>query len=67
MEQTVIGRGGMTAAEFDAATPREVVWRIEGLRERDDREWQRTAQLAAWVFGSKVTADQLLGKSDGRA
>jgi len=65
MEQTVIGRGGMTAAEFDAATPREVVWRIEGLRDREDREWQRTAQLAAWVSG--LTADQLLGKSDGRA
>jgi len=67
MEQTVIGRGGMTAAEFDAATPREVVWRIEGLRDREERDWQRTAQLAAWVFGmvgSKVTANQLLGKDD---
>ena len=55
----------MTAAEFDAATPREVVWRIEGLTDTDNRAWQRTAQLAAWVFGmvgSKVTADQLLGK-----
>jgi len=55
----------MTAAEFDAATPREIVWRIEGLTETDDRAWQRTAQLASWVFGmvgSKVTADQLLGK-----
>ena len=54
-------------AEFDAATPREVVWRIEGLRDREDRDWQRTAQLAAWVFGmvgSKVTANKLLGKDD---
>lgn len=58
----------MSAAEFDAATPREVVWRLEGLNERDEREWQRTAQLAAWVFngfGGRVTAAQLLGKADG--
>jgi len=45
---------GMLDAHYDAA----------------DREWQRTAQLAAWVaamFGSKVTANDLLGKSIDRA
>lgn len=55
----------MTAAEFDRATPREVGWRIEGLNEADEREWRRTAQLAAWVanmLGAAVTADALLGK-----
>lgn len=39
---------------------------IAGFRMREDLEWQRTAQLAAWIRQAhgdkKVTADKLLGK-----
>lgn len=57
----------MTAAEFDAATPAEIGWRIEGLAHADRAEWQRTAQLASWLFGAvgvKVSAKKLLGQPD---
>lgn len=42
----------------------EVRLRIKAHFDREDREWMRTAQLAAWVgqmFGSKITAHKLLG------
>ena len=58
---------GVTKEEFDALTPREVQWRLDALDRRDDDAWQRTAQLAAWVFqalGSKVSANKLLGKDE---
>lgn len=36
---------------------------IEGYNLREEREWERTAQLAAWIIQphvkKKVTADQL--------
>lgn len=57
----------MTAVQFDAATPREVQWRIQGLHAADERAWERTAQLASWVAGMvgvKVSAKKLLGKAD---
>lgn len=65
MEEICIGRGGMTAAEFDAATPQEAIWRVEGLARTEEAAWMRTAQLAAWVFGAtgvKTTASKLLGR-----
>src|SRR6185503_11746783 len=46
VEPIALGRGGMTAAEFDAATPAEVQHRLDGVLEADDQAWQRTAQLA---------------------
>lgn len=39
---------------------------MEGYNWSEEREWQRMAQLAAWVISPhtrrRVTADQLLGK-----
>jgi hypothetical protein len=63
----VIGRGGMTAAQFEASTPREIQWRIAALYAEDERQWERTAQQTAWIltaFGAKVSAKKLLGKPD---
>lgn len=57
----------MSAAEFEAATPREVQWRIDAFETRGDEEWERTATLAAWVLnaiGTKVSANKLLGKPE---
>lgn len=65
MEEVCIGRGGMTAAGFDAATPQEVIWRVEGLARDEEAAWLRTAQLAAWMFGAvgvKTSASKLLGR-----
>ena len=40
---------------------------MEGWREQDKHEWQRAAQMAAWIINphikGRVTADELLGKS----
>lgn len=39
---------------------------VEGYNMREEREWERTAQLAAWLLSPhtkrKITADKLLGK-----
>lgn len=38
---------------------------VEGYREKDEAEWRKVAQHAAWFMqsmGSKVTADKLLRK-----
>lgn len=40
----------MSAEEFDHATLREVQWRIEAESGREDREFERIAQLACWVM-----------------
>ncbi len=55
----------MTAAEFAAATPREVQWRIAAVIAESDREWDRVASLACWLLaslGAEVTPDKLLGR-----
>lgn len=65
-EEYLIGRG-MSARAFEAATPREIQWRIEAVDRQRDLEWMQTAQLATWVlqsFGAKVTAHKLLGKPE---
>lgn len=46
----LIGAGGLSAAEFDALTPREVGWRIEAMRNQETRELKLIGQLAAWVL-----------------
>ena len=55
----------MSAAEFDAATPLEVQWRINAHYRRQDRERENVAIHAAWIlqsFGANTTWEQLLGK-----
>ena len=43
---------------------------LDGHETRDDREWRRTAQLAAWLLApwskKKITADDLLKKRPAR-
>lgn len=36
-------------------TPREVQWRIHAETERENREFERLAQLACWVINPWVT------------
>lgn len=40
----------MTAEEFWDCTPREFDNRVKGFQMKEEREWQRTAQLAAWIM-----------------
>lgn len=60
-----IGELGLTAEAFEALTPRELQWRYEARRDQERREFERLAQLAAWVMNpwlkKAVTADDLLG------
>jgi len=50
MERVGIGFIGLSAAEFDAYTPREFQWRYEAELERENRHFERIAQLACWVI-----------------
>jgi hypothetical protein len=50
MERIALGYLRMSAAEFDASTPREVQWRYEAEQGREDREFDRVAQLACWLI-----------------
>lgn len=36
-------------------TPREVQWRIHAETERENREFERLAQLACWVINPWIT------------
>lgn len=59
---------GLSAQQFWAMTPREVEWRIQADVEREDREFERLAQLACWVMnqwqpkGKALTVKDLLRK-----
>lgn len=50
MERIALGFGRMSAQQFDRMTPREVQWRIEADQDRENREFERLAQLACWVM-----------------
>lgn len=46
--------------------PRDIYAAAAGLQQRIASEWERAAQIAAWIAqsnGSKVTADTLLGSA----
>jgi hypothetical protein len=66
MWRIAVGYLAMSLAEFDALTPRELGWRIEQTVERENREFDRLAQLACWVInpwlepGQQITAHKLL-------
>ena len=61
----------LTPAEFASFSPRELQWRIEGYKRRDDRARYHVATLAAWVLGSlagkALTADKLIGPTGSSA
>lgn len=50
MEPIAFGFLALSAHEFDAMTPREFQWRYEAEIERENREFDRIAQLACWVI-----------------
>lgn len=56
----------MTLEQFEAMTPREMVWRYDAEVQRENREFQRLAQLACWVMNpwlgnQKMRVKDLLG------
>lgn len=61
-----IGQCGMSIDEFEYATARELMWKVEGKQAEQMAEYERVAQLAAWVMNpwlsKPVTADELLGR-----
>lgn len=73
MERIALGYLRMSAAEFEACTPREVQWRYEAETGREDREFDRIAQLACWVINPwrgqnerPLTVRQLLRRGGGK-
>jgi hypothetical protein len=66
MERVGIGYLRLSASEFDNLTPIEFSWRLEAEQERENREFERLAQVACWVLnpwlgrGSNLTVKKLL-------
>lgn len=65
MWRIAAGYLAMTLRDFEALSPVEFQWRVEQAMERENREFQRLAQLACWVInpwltpGTQMRADQL--------
>lgn len=55
MERIALGYCRISAKTFDAMTPKEVQWRIEAEQGRENREFERIAQLACWVINPWIT------------
>ena len=53
--QIAVGTLGLTIDEFEAMTPREYEWRLEGKQQDERRALLRTAQLAVWVMNPWMT------------
>lgn len=72
MERVALGYLRLTLEEYEACTPRELQWRYEAEVGREDREFERIAQLACWVLnpwmqgGRPLTVRQLLKRGGGR-
>jgi len=45
----------LSARQFDRMTPREVQWRLHAETERENREFERIAQLACWVVNPWIS------------
>lgn len=66
MERVGIGFLRLSSAEFGALTPLELSWRLDAEFERENREFERLAQLACWVLnpwlgrGSNLKPKKLL-------
>lgn len=50
MELIALGYLRMTLEQFEGCTPRELHWRYQAEVGREDREFERIAQLACWVI-----------------
>lgn len=50
MERIALGYLQLSAAEFEALTPRELTWRYDAELARENRAFERLAQLACWVI-----------------
>lgn len=50
MERIAIGYLRMSSEELELYSPRELQWRYEQELLREDREFERLAQLACWVM-----------------
>jgi hypothetical protein len=57
---------GLKPREFWALTPKQFYLMVQGIREKDERETHKYAQLAAWIMQphakKKITPDMLLNK-----
>lgn len=66
MERIAIGYLQLTVREFWNMTPLEFQWRLQADVDRENREFERLAQLACWVInpwmgrGQKLTVRKLL-------
>lgn len=69
MQKIGYGALNLQPDEFWSLTFAEFNLMIEGYKWREEREWERTAQLAAWIMSphtkKRITANKLLGKEDG--
>lgn len=70
MYPVAIGDLEMTPDAFEAATPRELYWRLDAYQAREHRALERIAQLAAWVLNpwvrSAVQTHDLIGRPPDR-
>lgn len=61
---------GIMPWDFWDLTPREYNNMVVGFQQNEELQWQRAAQIAAWIRqgngDKKITADKLLGKDKQR-
>lgn len=50
MERIAFGYLRMSIHDWNDITPKELQWRLEQEQLREDREFERLAQLACWVI-----------------
>lgn len=65
MYPIAIGVLGLTGDEFEALTPRELYWRMQGYRRHRALDRRQIAELAVWVMNpwltQTITVDDLVG------
>lgn len=66
MKRFAYGPLGLKPSEFWSLTLKEFTEMVDGYKLKDDLEWRKVAQLAAWVTAPHmkrpVTAEKLLKK-----
>jgi hypothetical protein len=69
MERIAFGYLRLSLLEWDTLTPLELQWRVDAEIERENREYERTAQLACWVINPwlKSSGQLTVGKLLKRA
>lgn len=67
LKRVALGPLGLMPQQFWEMTPGELKDMVEGFKLRDELEWRKIAQLAAWITSphlkKPITADRLLGKN----